>query len=1049
LLPCKILAQQASAEQPSPEKGQSLFQKQPQVYIQNKGQWSSDVKFLCQSSGMNMWITDHGVLYDLHREVWKDTNGISLTATQLRDPRAIRNRRLQVTGHVVEMNFENITETSAAIGGTKESGIYNYFLGNDSTKWVTDVPTYSDIRTENLYDGISAAFYTDHGSPRYDIILKPGADLAQVKMRFAGQDGIVNDGDSAITLKTSMGDLEQCQLFAYQMKDGAKVQVPCRFAIGDDGTVQFKVGKYDELAELVIDPLIFSTCLGANGAGVIWAMAVDGSGNPYVTGGLTTLNPPATAGAYQTTFVTGSSNAVFVAKLATDGTSLVYCTYLGGLTSGELDDGYAIAVDNSGVAYLTGSVFSSSSTTSFPIVSPCSACTPTYTGGNIGVVYVSKISSAGNALLYSTYLGGKDNHAHILDYDLSSAIAVDGSHHMFVYGVTSSVDFPTVSPFQSSLKPTTGNYNAFICQLSSDGSSLVYSSYMGGTVGEFATGMAIDGSSNVYLAGGTSSSDFPTTAGAFQQAAGHTAGGNQKPYLAKVNSSGALVFATIDSGSGAASVAATGLAAAVDGSGFPYLAGYTQSHTFPTTSGAYQAASALESGGTAGFVSKFSTDGSSLVAATTLGGTAGSPSSDAAASIAVDGSGNIFICGGTASGDITATAGAYQTTSTAGGADLDGYVAEFSSTCGTLSYFSYFGGVDDDVATEVLLGSSPGVVYLNGWTTHTDHAVAFPTSPGAYHTTSGNYDTWIAELQTLNASVSLTAPASGATWCAGSTQSITWTSSGITNMKVEVSTDGGSTWTTITSTASASGGTYSWAIPTSQAAGTTYKIRLSDASNAATNSVSSAFNMHAQAQMTVALSPSVLWPPTGSNVVVNTTATLTAGCSPSAVRQTITSNETLGGSDITNPTSSTVSLKPTHTAGLSGRYYEIPYLLSDASGNQTVNKIVLVPRNLGTAYPTAGGANAPTVSQTVAEPLTSAANITFNFPSSATGVSIKIYNDKGKNIRTLASNASYPSGASSIAWNLQDRGGHAVHGAVFVQIANSTDHSAPLAMLVQ
>lgn len=251
------------------------------LFIENKGQWSSDVKFLYRAGGLDLWITSHGATYDIHREQSLDTMPLDRTqgmVSRLHHP----NSHVKRIGHVVSMTFEGADSTNTVPDGP-QPGIFNYFIGNDSTKWETNVHSYSTAIMQHLYDGIDARFYADSGRPRYDLIVKPGADPSNIAMIFNGQDSLAANGDS-LTMKTSLGDLQERDLFAYQLKDGVKQRVDCRFVVSENGSVEFSLGNYDRTEPLVIDPLIYSTYLGGSGDDEAYSIAVDTAGNAYITG---------------------------------------------------------------------------------------------------------------------------------------------------------------------------------------------------------------------------------------------------------------------------------------------------------------------------------------------------------------------------------------------------------------------------------------------------------------------------------------------------------------------------------------------------------------------------------------------------------------------------------------------------------------------------------------------------------------------------------------------------------------------------------------------
>src|SRR5208282_2258190 len=333
----------------------------------------------------------------------------------------------------------------------------------------------------------------------------PGADPRRIAFDVEGAKRIRKDaqGDLVLKMETGDGELRWHRPVVYQEKNGARQLVTAHYAITDTNRVTFELAKYDAGRPLYIDPLIYSTYLGsdvnecvcntfANPVGI----AVDNAGNAYVTGQTFAANFPVTPGAFQTT--SGGANA-FVTKINPTGTALVYSTYLGG--SG-FDAGYAITVDSSGDAYVTGRA----SSTNFPVTPGAFQTTcadPVYCWN----AFVTEINSSGSALVSSTYLGGSGG-------DQGLAIAVDSAGSAYVTGTTSSTNFPvTPGAFQ-----TAGTaHSSFVTKFNPAGSALVYSTYLGGadpsTVGN---SIAVNSTGNAYVGGSTYSIDFPTTPGAFQ-----------------------------------------------------------------------------------------------------------------------------------------------------------------------------------------------------------------------------------------------------------------------------------------------------------------------------------------------------------------------------------------------------------------------------------------------------------------------------------------------------------------------------------------------------
>jgi len=378
---------------------------------------------------------------------------------------------------------------------------------------------------------------------------------------------------------------------------------------------------------------------------------------------------------------------------------LLASTYLGG---SDWDEALALALDGDGNVYVAGWTYSSD----FPTTA--GAYDASYNGYGYEDVFVSKLSSDLSTLLASTYLGGGS-------YDKVYALALDGQGNVYVAGYTHSSGFPTTD---GAYDTSHNAYDdAFVSKLSSDLSTLLASTYLGGGSYDGALALALDGQGSVYVAGWTSSSDFPTTAGAYDTS--HN--GYYDVFVSKLSSDLSDLLASTFLGEGDDDYAR---ALALDGQGNVYVAGYTHSSGFPTTDGAYDTS---HNGYYDVFVSKLSSDLSTLLASTFLGG----GNWDEAYALALDGDGNVYVAGYTESSDFPTTDGAYDTRLDGDG---DAFVSKLSSDLSTLLASTYLGGGSyDKVYALALYGV--GNVYVAGWT----YSFDFPTSAGAYDTSHNDY----------------------------------------------------------------------------------------------------------------------------------------------------------------------------------------------------------------------------------------------------------------------------------------------------------------------
>jgi hypothetical protein len=450
--------------------------------------------------------------------------------------------------------------------------------------------------------------------------------------------------------------------------------------------------------------VIWSTYLGGTNMDNNYALALDGSGNTYVTGQTLSTDFPATVGAFQET--TNGNWDVTVAKFNADGSDLVYATYLGG--SGN-DYSYGIVLDGAGNAYLTGQTYSSN----FPVTA--SVVQDTFAGGS-GDAYVAKLNAAGSDLDYSTFLGGSYS-------DAGYGIAVDGSGNVTMIGRTQSPDFPvTAAAFDTTHH---GAGDVMVTRLNATASALVYSTFLGGYSDEYGRSIVLDGSGNAYLTGRTESPDFPVTSAAYDTL--HN--GWTDAFAVKLNSTGdSLDYATFLGGS----EQDDGFNITIDGAGKAYVVGGTKSSDFPVTAGAFDE---TKNGGEDAFLVQLSATGSDLDYGSFMGGT----SDDQGYDIDLDASGKVYLVGHTYSTGFPVTADAYDTTHNGG---RDAFIVRFDLPGNTLDYSTFLGGSSTEYGYGIAQDGS-GNVHLSGTTMSSD----FPTTVGAFDDSlSGFSDTWVTKL---------------------------------------------------------------------------------------------------------------------------------------------------------------------------------------------------------------------------------------------------------------------------------------------------------------
>ncbi len=712
-----------SLSQPKPETQGRILQsygKLPLSFESNQGQADPQVKFVSRGSGYTLFLTGDEAVFSLHGgERDKAQSPVALQAKP-------RLRRTSAGGPrapdtALRMKLLNANPAAQVAGDAELPGKSNYFLGNDPQKWRTNVPTYAKVKYKGVYSGIDLVYYGNQGQLEYDFVVAPHADPRHIAFGIEGAKSVHRDAHGDLVLQFGGSEVRWRKPVVYQEKDGARQEIAGRYVIRQGNQIGFEVAGYDASRPLIVDPtLVYSTYLGGTGDDRASSVAMDSSGNAYITGFTDSTDFP-TKNPVQKKY--GGGTDAFVTKINAAGTALVYSTYLGG---SDDDEGRGIAVDTSGNAYIAGVTLS----TNFPVVNPLQGY-----GGN-GDAFVTKLNADGSALTYSTYLGGS-----MVD-DVNS-IAVSAYDNAYVIGSTESTDFPTTQgAFQTKCGGASCS-DAFVTEFSSAGSTLVYSTYLGGSAYEWGAAIALDPSGNAYVAGFTTSDDFPVTIGAFQTQHAND-GGQYDAFVTEFNAQGsALVYSTYLGGAG--SDVALGIA--VDGSGDAYVTGATSSKDFPTKN-AFQRK--YRGGGDDAFVTKLNPAGSALVYSSFLGGTG----EDAGQGMGLDSSGNAYVVGFTASTNFP-TKNPFQ--GTYGGGYYDAFVTELNSAGSVLVYSTYLGGEATDSGNGIAVAASTagtsGGILVVGDTLSTD----FPTLNPLQNDHPGDFDAFVAKFSRFPA-VSLSPP---------------------------------------------------------------------------------------------------------------------------------------------------------------------------------------------------------------------------------------------------------------------------------------------------
>jgi hypothetical protein len=690
------------------------YGKLPLSFEENEGQTSDKVKFFSRGPGYSLFLTPDEAVLALRKPEPRSTR-------HAHEPPPVRMAHATPKtqeGAVLRMRLAGAREPARILGRDRQPGTVNYLKGRDPGQWRTGLATYGKVEYQGVYPGVDLVYYGNQRQLEYDFIVAPGADPNRIRLSFAGDGGQTVaprlDGNGDLLLPTEAGEVRLHKPVVYQNIDGQRREIDGRFLVFPEEKyerqVGFQVAEYDRARPLVIDPvLVYSTYLGGSGDDRSQDIAVDSAGNAYVVGTTYSSDFPTANAEYPQLW---GGTDVFVTKLSADGQHVIYSTYIGGSNSSHIngeDCGNNIAVDSNGNVYITGGTNS----VDFPTVN---AKYLQLRGGQDA--FVTKLSSNGQQVIYSTYLGGSL-------YEEGNGIAVDNVGNAYVVGWTVSVDFPAIN---AKYAQHHGGQDIFVAKLSPSGQQVIYSTYLGGGGNDGSEDIAIDSAGNVYITGATWSTNFPIANAKYPQG-----GGGLDAFALKLSSDGQTVLYSTYLGGGDYDY---GTGIAVDRTGNAYITGWTTSSNFPTANAKYPQ---LRGGGDA-FVLKLSNDGKTVYYSTYFGGY----DSDSGHDIAVDSAGNSYVTGWTGSMDLPIMSAKYPQLR----GRIDAFVFKLSNDGQALRYSTYIGGSSNEARYIAIAVDSVGNAYVTGDTDSTD----FPTSATdpnivSYDSThNGGSDAFVAKL---------------------------------------------------------------------------------------------------------------------------------------------------------------------------------------------------------------------------------------------------------------------------------------------------------------
>lgn len=641
----------------------------PYTFEQNLGQAHSDVLYQARGDSYALFLTDREAVLSLSQP-----------------GRA---------SHTLRMSLEGGLQPTAIRPLDAQPHRTNYFIGAEPENWRIGAPHFARVLYEGVYEGVDLVFHSAADRLEYDFIVAPGTSPSVIRLRFAGADWISVNASAELELASGAVTVTHQAPVAYQEVHGERRTVAAAYQI-EGGMVGFRLGNYDSSQPLIIDPVVvYSSFLGGGLTDSINAVAVDPQGNIYLTGETTSSNFPVVGAP-----LTPNSGAVvysFITKLDRTGAGIVYSTILGGSSNTR---GYAIQADAQGHAFVAGVT----GARDLPLVNPVQSQQP---GLNIG--YVAKLNPEGNALLFSTYLGGARN-------DEINALALDPAGNIHVAGRATSTLIPLVNPLQPNFG---GDTDILIAKYVSPDYRLAYSTYLGKTGLEFAYGVAADAGGFTYVTG-VARGESLATAHAFQD---RVKGGNDA-FLAKIAPSGNQVeWFTYFGEQG--DEQARGVA--LDREGSIWIAGSTTSPGFVTTPNAVQRSLRGESDA---FVVKFHQGGGNVYYSTLLGSSSTAVATrEEALAIKLDGRGAVYIAGVTNGSDFPAV----RPLQAFGGGVTDGFLTKLSPAADAIEHSTPIGGSADDFLNALAVDVNGGA-YVGGRTL----SINFPLKAAIRSTFAGS-----------------------------------------------------------------------------------------------------------------------------------------------------------------------------------------------------------------------------------------------------------------------------------------------------------------------
>lgn len=659
-------------------------------FKENKGQFPDNIKFYSKLDNAELFFDEKGITYIANYNInnYSDNNLLFNNTPQLSKKEYFR----------FNLKFINPNENLIIEGENPLDTKINYIIGNNPTKWKSNVSSYEKIIYKELYKNIDLIYYTNNDNIKYDFILKPDANFKEIKFKYKGYKTIKSDKEGNLIITFNHGKIIEAKPILYQIIDGKRINIVGKYNLDQNEVISFDINTYNKKYPLIIDPEIkYSTFLGGSDEDkIVNGIILNNDGDIIVSGMTNSTNLLPLVSGYDNTY--NGSQDIFLFKFNNSLSQVKAATYIGGSgTDGYTNIGAPIALMPSGNIVITGYTTS----TNFPTTQGVfgNGNNPTAFGDIFVTIFTNDLSN----VVASTYLGGNGA-------DYGQGIAVDESGNIYIAGTTTSTNFPTfVNSYQNTNK---GGYDVTLTKFNSNLSSILASTYIGGAGStELPWGM-IYANNSIYIAGGTTSNDFPTTAGAYD----NTFNGDRDVFICRFNTSLSSLQSSTYIGSPEYEQA---LGITSDSKGYIYIVGDCRSANYPTTNNAYDN---VYSGSSEIFITKFSPDLTNVLASTFLGGSG----DESTRAIVFTPNNEIIVGGSTSSTDFPKSTDAIVSTYNGGG---DGFITKLDENLSSLIFSSFLGGSNEDNISSILYSNNN--LYIAGNT----KSANFPTTFGSYDVT--------------------------------------------------------------------------------------------------------------------------------------------------------------------------------------------------------------------------------------------------------------------------------------------------------------------------